>query len=155
MLRVYLTFYRSLAGGHVPFCFKVANVSPIPKTSNANSVTNVYPIYLLSLLSKVLEKVVEKHWIPPYMENVSDTKFAHVHSPGRRTTSALTLLNQHALKFLETASGAVRFLDIDFSKAFDKIFHNHQLRTPQTCNALDHGHPSQSQTKSDCPKVIF
>ena len=40
------------------------------------------------------------------------------------TSSALTLLSNRILNFLDSASGVVRLLSIDFSKAFDKAMHD-------------------------------
>lgn len=39
------------------------------------------------------------------------------------STSALTLLSHRVFEFLDSASGAVRVLTLDFSKAFDKVLH--------------------------------
>lgn len=115
-------FNRSLKEGSVPSCFKEAHITPIPKTSAAKDVSEYRPISLLPILSKVLEKLVAKHWIRPYMVEM-DNQFAYVPFPGRGTASALTLLNHHILKFLDNGSGAVRVLSVDFSKAFDRLPH--------------------------------
>lgn len=116
-------FNRSLAEGIVPNCFKDAHITPIPKSSGAKAVSEYRPISLLPILSKVLEKLVAKHWIRPYMVKMNKSQFAYVPFPGRGTTTALTLLNHHILKFLDNGSGAVRVLSVDFSKAFDRLPH--------------------------------
>ena len=57
------------------------------------------------------------------MTSVSDNQFAYVPLPGRGTTSALSLINNYILRFLDEGSGAVRVLSVDFSKAFDTLPH--------------------------------
>ena len=116
-------FNRSLSEGSVPICFKEALITPIPKSPNAKEVSCFRPISLLPILSKVLEKTVAQYWIRPSMSSISDNQFAYVPLPGRGTTSALSLLNHHILKFLDNRSGAVRVLSVDFSKAFDSLPH--------------------------------
>ena len=116
-------FNRSLSEGIMPLCFKEAFITPIPKCTNAKEVNNFRPISLLPLLAKILEKLVAKHWIRPSMSSISNNQFAYVPLPGRGTSTALTLLNHHILKFLDAGSGAVRVLSVDFSKAFDTLPH--------------------------------
>ena len=116
-------FNRSLSEGSVPICFKEALITPIPKHSNAKEASSFRPISLLPILSKILEKMVAKYWIRPSMTSVSDNQFAYVPLPGRGTTSALSLINNYILKFLDEGSGAVRVLSVDFSKAFDTLPH--------------------------------
>ena len=59
----------------------------------------------------------------PHLKCVSSSQFAYVPRSGAGTMSALTLLNDHILRFLDTP-GAVRVLSADYSKAFDKISHD-------------------------------
>ena len=53
-------FNWSLKTAHVPACFKLANVSPIPKIQRPSSMSHYRPISLLPILSKVLERIVAK-----------------------------------------------------------------------------------------------
>jgi flagellar biosynthesis regulator FlbT len=54
-------FNKSLSLGKVPQEWKEANVVPIPKKGNIHEVVNYRPISLLSLVSKLLEQVVNIH----------------------------------------------------------------------------------------------
>jgi sarcosine oxidase/L-pipecolate oxidase len=55
-------FNKSLSLGKVPQEWKEANsVIPIPKKGNIHEVVNYRPISLLSLVSKLLEQVVNIH----------------------------------------------------------------------------------------------
>ena len=117
-------FNWSLQDGYVPACFKLANISPIPKCDKPSSVTDFRPISLLPALSKTLERIVSRLFILPSIENkLQKSQFAFIPRPGSGTTSALTLAQHRILKFLDPASGCVRLLSIDLAKAFDKLPH--------------------------------
>jgi len=122
-------FNWSLRIGRVPLCFKVANVTPVPKCSPALQPCSFRPISLLPVLSKVLEKVVAKKWILPHISSkIHSSQFAYIPGEGNGTVSALTLLHHDVVKFLDS-SGCVRILSIDFAKAFDKILHSRVIET--------------------------
>ena len=114
-------FNKSLAAGRVPSCFKVANICPIPKCSDAKDVTQFRPISLLPILSKTLERLVVRKWVSPHLATVDDVQFAYL--PGRGTSCATSVLYHSILRYLDQASGAVRILSVDFAKAFDKLPH--------------------------------
>jgi hypothetical protein len=118
-------FNWSLKDSHVPTNFKVANVTPVPKCSLANDVSHFRPISLLPILSKVLERAVARKWILPCLSSSANlSQFAYLPGSGRGTTVALTLMQHRILDFLDSSSGAVRLLSVDFAKAFDKIPHS-------------------------------
>ena len=123
-------FNWSLRIGHVPKCFKLANVSPIPKCSLPSSPSDFRPISLLPILSKVLEKVVARKWILScILAQAHPSQFAYIPDSGGGTTTALTLIQHKTLQFLDSSSGSVRILSIDFARAFDKILHSGVLKT--------------------------
>jgi hypothetical protein len=122
-------FNRSLAEGRVPRCFKIADVRPIPKTTNAKLVSQFRPISLLPLLSKTLERLVVKKWITPHLQTIDNSQFAYLSQPGSGTTCATTSMYLNILRHLDQASGAVRVLSVDFAKAFDKLPHKVILST--------------------------
>ena len=51
-------FFISIKLGEIPEAWKIACVSPIPKSCNKSDPENYRPISLLSVLSKLLEKHV-------------------------------------------------------------------------------------------------
>lgn len=123
-------FNQSVRQGIVPPCFKDANITPIPKCTNARQVSDFRPISLTPLLSKILEKLVVLNWILPFVKDKLDpSQFAYIPGPGKGTSTALTLLHHHILKFLDGRSGAVRVLSVDYAKAFDRLPHNVILRS--------------------------
>ncbi len=118
-------FNRCMKCGKVPDCFKKAKVVHIPKCPQPKSVSDFRPISLLPQLSKVFEKMICNSLILPYVvKSVDPAQFAFFPRPGSGTSSALTLLCNRILSFLDSESGAVRLLSIDFSKAFDKATHD-------------------------------
>jgi len=125
---VALLFNRSFESGRVPSCFKEAIISPVPKKPRPSCSSDFRPISLLPLLSKMAEKIVAEQWIKPFIRGrIQPDQFAYVPGPGKGTVTALTLLYHKVLHHLDTESGAVRLLSVDFSKAFDKLPH-HAIR---------------------------
>lgn len=121
-------FNLSLSKSVVPECFKLANVIPVPKCEKPQNVSEFRPISLLPVLSKIFEKIiVTKFILPVIVHKVNRSQFAYVPRPGAGTTSAVVLTYHKILQFLDTASGGVRFLSCDFSKAFDKLLHSRIL----------------------------
>lgn len=86
-----------------------------------------------------MERLVAKHWIIPFIRAIDESQFAYVPLSGRGTATALTLLCHHVLQFLDSESGAVRLLAVDFSKAFDRLPHSTIIRA-----AISHHLPIQT-----------
>lgn len=115
----------SLRCGSVPSCLKMANVRPIPKCVQPNSVSDFRPISLLPVLSKIFERIVLRVLLLPYVKrSVDKSQFAFIPRCGAGTTPALVLVQHQILQFLDSESGGVRMLSIDLSKAFDKVPHH-------------------------------
>ena len=117
-------FNKSLATGIFPVFFKLANVVPVPKCQNPGP-NDFRPISLLTSLSKVLVRfVLKKCLIPTMAKRMDPRQFAFVPGDGKGTTCALTLLQHEVLSYLDKQSGAVRMLQVDLCKAFDKARHS-------------------------------
>ena len=56
--RLAVVFKRLLCLGIFPVCWRMANVTPIPKGPPSSSASNYRPISLTSILSKVFERLV-------------------------------------------------------------------------------------------------
>ena len=134
IFRVYADFFApvisalfnwSLRDGVFPQFFKMANVCPIPKCERPSLVSDFRPISILPTTAKVFERILVKKFIlPTVKDSVNASQFAFIPRPGSGTTCALVLVQNKILRFLDSASGAVRILSIDLSKAFDKVSHS-------------------------------
>ena len=115
-------FNLSLKSGAVPAGFKLAAVSPLFKSGDPSQPTNYGPVSLLPILSKLLEKLVQRQLVRhlDHTDAIPETQFAfrRQHSTG----DALALLvDQLQMARDKKDSSEVCFLDM--SKAFDKVRH--------------------------------
>src|SRR6266536_1539591 len=118
-------FRRSLSESVVPLQWKTAVITPIPKLVNPTSCEHYRPISITCSLSRVLEKMVVRHYIYPLFsspdssltENLRD-QFAF--RPTGSTTAALVAIMQKVTEYLQTEP-YVRLVALDFSRAFDTV----------------------------------
>ena len=107
---------KSVRSGIVPTKWKEANVTPIPKGSNASSVSNYRPISLLSVL-----------WRDTCMVLSTDIYLLIILSPFRnRASNHTSQLYQHL--WMPCTSVLDKGLEVcivffDLKKAFDSVLH--------------------------------
>lgn len=111
-----------LERGHFPEFWKEALVIPLPKCISVNSLSDLRPISILPIISKVLEKIVHKQ----LFEFVNINNIIHENQSGFRgghsTSTALTrVVDDIVINADKKKVTAVVLLD--FSKAFDTISH--------------------------------
>ena len=103
-----------------PDCWKVSSVVPVFKNVEERStVANYHPVSLLSVVSKVFEKLVNNR-IVDHLENcglLSDFQYGFRSS--RSTADLLTVVSDRIARAFNT-SGATRVVALNISKAFDK-----------------------------------
>jgi retron-type reverse transcriptase len=100
-------------------------VCPIPKCPSPSEISDFRPISRLPSLAKVLEKILCKKYIVPYVaDKVDDSQFAYIPGSGKGAVTALTSMQLHILRHLDSCSGGVRIAAVDLSKAFDRINHS-------------------------------
>ena len=119
-----------------PSCFKLAHVCPIPKCNNP-SVNDFRPIFLLSCISKVFERIV--------LDNVRSQLYQcygphqHAYRPLSSTTTALIEVCEYITQGLDcNETSHVNVFCIDLSRAFDKI-HHHRLLNYLLTHGLNNG----------------
>ena len=123
-------FGRSWAETSLPTCWKEANICPIPKCTKPSQCDKFRPISLLSVVSKLMERIVACR-LYRYVERESvlpeyQAGFRHKHS----TVDLLAELQQEAYSaFAERES--MLFVMLDIEKAYDKAWRPgimHRLR---------------------------
>ena len=122
--RLAVVLRRLLRLGSFPVCWRVANVTPIPKGPPSFSASNYRPISLTPILSKVFERLVSVR-LGHFMEGrgvLPTTQFAY--RKGLGTCDALLCVANTLQSVLEMGQDA-RIVQIDFSAAFDRV--NHQV----------------------------
>ena len=103
---------------------------PIFKSGDRTMVSNYRPISLLSIISKVLERIVYNNIIHFLEGSFSDSQFGFL--PGRSSLQQLLIFVNEILNAKQTNSGLdVLFLDI--SKAFDTVAHHILLTKLHKC----------------------
>lgn len=113
-------FNMSLESGNFPEIWKVASVSPIHKNGPKDFPDNYRPIALLSIISKVLEKLVNNRLVTFLEKNklISERQFGF--RRGRSTEDAATLLANLVSSHVDKGGRCIgAFLDL--AKAFDSI----------------------------------
>ena len=120
-------FNESLASGKVPFLWKRASVSPIPKCSNP-TIDDFRPISLLPIPVKILERFVLDSIKPTILSHYGKNQFGF--RPRSSTTSALIAIDDFITSSLDRKDViGVQMVAYDLSKAFDKLKYDVILST--------------------------
>ena len=104
--------------------WKLANVTPIFKKGDKQSIKNYRPISLLPICGKMFEKIIFNNLYYYFNSNNLITKNQSGFRPGNSTTNQLLyLVNEIHLAFEDPKSLELRAVFLDISKAFDKVWH--------------------------------
>ena len=112
-----------LKESYFPDCWKVSSVVPVFKNVGERSTAKKYhPISLISVVSKVFEKLLNNR-IVDHPENCGlFSDFQHGFRSSRSTADLLTVVSDRiARDFIK--SGATRAVALDISKVFDRVWH--------------------------------
>lgn len=116
------TFNEIIQTGQYPECLKVARVVPIHKAGDKKDVNNYRPISTLSVLDKLIEKLI----VCRIMKYAIRRKVLYTHQYGFRTgSSTLTATSDLVEEIYSTLDSKMlaATLFIDLKKAFDTIDH--------------------------------
>lgn len=110
----------SISTGTFPDSWKVALVSPIHKSGRKDTPDNYRPISLLCILSKILEKVVNKRLVDflGKYNLLSDKQFGF--RKGKSTSDAIGLLTDTVSAHLDNRKRCIGVF-LDLQKAFDTV----------------------------------
>ena len=112
-----------LLTGNFPEILKLGIVTPIPKIAAPKFPSQLRPISLTSVLSKILEKAILCRTKRLFRDIISDDQYAY--RPSSSTTCALVHMIHSWLRYLNSSpASALRVIAIDYSKAFDSVEHD-------------------------------
>ena len=123
-LPLLIIFRNILHTGIYPSQWKLANVTPVHKKKDKQTVGNYRPISLLPIFDKIFERIVFKNLYNFLIKNDLITKHQSGFRPGDSCGNQLLSLSHeihnafHNKNCLE-----VRSVFLDMSKAFDKVWH--------------------------------
>ena len=116
-------FNLSLSQGVVPDDWKISNVTPFYKSGETALMSNYRPISLLSLCSKILERIIHNKFMKHLVEHnlLLDRQFGF--RPGSSTQEAILTAVNDWHDILE-GGGSVACVFLDLSKAFNSLPHD-------------------------------
>ena len=113
-------FNQSLRTGHLPACYKEANICPVLKKGDLSIVSNHRPISLLNAEAKVFERLVFKYLFNHLRDNNLLLPFQSGFIPGDSTVNQLTFLYNTFCQAFDSGK-EVRAVFCNISKAFDRV----------------------------------
>lgn len=122
---LHIIFNECVIKGVFPSIWKIANIAPVHKSGSRVDVGEYRPISLLSILSKVFERLVHNE-IYPHLHN-SILQEQHGFVKRRSTVTNLMIFTGDLFKNMDKGT-AVDAVYTDFRKAFDKVDHELLLK---------------------------
>jgi len=116
-------FNYSLQSGCVASEWKIARVTPIPKVSNSEEVSNFRPISVLTVVAKVLEKIVHRQ-LYTYLQMHSILHDAQSGFRPQHTTQDVLVSTIDDWRQALDKDKIVGSIMLDLSKAFDTVSHS-------------------------------
>ena len=113
----------SLRQGKVPEQWRIARISPIPKTFPVRNVeTDVRPIAVTCPMSKVADYFISTFFDEHFSDLLDVNQFGS--TKARSTTLALIKFSHILFDAADESTNIIRVLFIDFKRAFELIDHN-------------------------------
>ena len=114
-------FNMCLKESYFPDCWKVSSVFPVFKNVGERSTAkNYFPVILLSVVSKVLKKLVNNRIVDDLEKCSLCFDFQYGFRSSQSTADCLTVVSDRIARAFNR-SGATRVVALDISKAFDRV----------------------------------
>lgn len=113
-------YNKSLELGCLPNKWKLANIVPVFKSGDKNNIINYRPVSLLSVVSKILERLIHTHIFDCIDQLISNKQYGFM--PKRSTCIQLIETYNKIGKAMDLGK-QVDVIYLDFSKAFDSVDH--------------------------------
>ena len=115
-------FNKCLKESCFPDCWKVSSVAPVFKNVGERSTAKNYrPVSLLSVVSKVFEKLVNNRIVDHLEKCGLFSDFQYGFRSSQSTADLLTVVSDRIARAFNR-SGATRAVALDISKAFDRVW---------------------------------
>ena len=125
-------FNKCLKESCFPECWKVSSVVPVFKNAGERSTAKNYrPVSLLSVVSKVFEKLVNNRIVDHLEKCGLFSDFQYCFRSCRSTADLLAVVSDRIARTFNR-SGATGAVALDISKAFDSVWHTgllHKLKS--------------------------
>ena len=116
-------FNKCLKESCFPDCWKVSSVVPVFKNVGERpTAKNYHPVILLSVVSRVFEKLVNNRIVDHLEKCGLFSDFQYGFRSSRSTADLLTVVSDRIARAFNR-SGATRTVALDISKAFDRVWH--------------------------------
>uniref|UniRef100_A0A3B3IDP1 Reverse transcriptase domain-containing protein n=1 Tax=Oryzias latipes TaxID=8090 RepID=A0A3B3IDP1_ORYLA len=112
-------FNTSLESCHVPACFKLSTIVPVPKKPRITGLNDYRPVALTSVVMKSFERLVLPHLRSFTSPLLDPLQFAY--RANRSVDDAIILAIHFILQHLDSPGTYARILFVDFSSAFNTI----------------------------------
>lgn len=115
-----IIYNLSIETASFPARWKTAEITPIFKSGQRDSVQNYRPISKLCVFGKLFEKIIYNRILPCVKNIIIEQQ--HGFFPGRSLETNLLSFSEHIIEQIDS-QGQMDTIYTDFSKAFDKISH--------------------------------
>ena len=115
-------FNKCLKDSYFPDCWKVSSVVPVFNVGERSTAENYHPVSLLSVVSKVFEKLVNNRIIDHLEKCGIFSNFQYGFRSSQLTTDLLTVVSDRIARAFNK-SGSIQAVALDISKTFDRVWH--------------------------------
>lgn len=107
--------------------FKIAKVTPVFKSGDKTNIKNYRPISLLTIFSKIAEKLIKRRLETFITNTIGYDKYQYGFVKDRNTEVGISDFVEYISERIDNGNTTVA-LFVDFSKAFDTVHHDILLR---------------------------